>query len=290
MKKILVLVMLCISMNVFSQNIPNASFENWVNNGPFLTPEAWAGNGALIQSGFSHSGDFSIQLSVDTLTNMQTSTLDTIAPNAYTGAQTMGPPQPGASVGGYAFTASPDSLIGWVKYTSIEGDGFRIIVELSRWDTVSASRSIIATAFYSDFVTIDDFTRFAIPLEYSSSETPDTAFIQIESANMQSKHIGTTLWVDDLDFTFGNTAVNNIEMSKLVNVFPNPAHDILTVETNTLTNGDIISVYNIQGQLLLQQSILQSKMEINISMLSKGIYILKIQNEEVNIAKRFIKE
>ena len=74
-------------------------------------------------------------------------------------------------------------------------------------------------------------------------------------------------------------------------IYPNPANDNITIEnTSSTTNQDeMISIYNIQGQLLLQQLMQQQKAEINVSGFAGGIYILKIKTENGVEIKKFVK-
>jgi uncharacterized repeat protein (TIGR03803 family) len=90
--------------------------------------------------------------------------------------------------------------------------------------------------------------------------------------------------IDPIVGIIENTDLDNI------NIYPNPANDILTVEGTELIKETILSVYNLQGQLLLKQTVKQAKEEINISGLAKGIYLLKVSNRENIKVKKFVKE
>ncbi|MDP5091820.1 MAG: T9SS type A sorting domain-containing protein, partial [Polaribacter sp.] len=67
-------------------------------------------------------------------------------------------------------------------------------------------------------------------------------------------------------------------------LYPNPASNNLTV----ITEQEIktIEIYNIQGQKVKTSN----QKQINVSDLAKGIYLVKIQNNENSIlTKKFIK-
>lgn len=64
-------------------------------------------------------------------------------------------------------------------------------------------------------------------------------------------------------------------------LYPNPTDNKITLELNShfSCNNDIdFSIYNIQGQLLIQQRIIQRKTDFDICMFKKGVYILKLRN------------
>ena len=75
-------------------------------------------------------------------------------------------------------------------------------------------------------------------------------------------------------------------------IYPNPAKDNLIIELkgNKIIQNTSLSIYNIQGQLLKQFAIKESKTEIDIQSFSTGIYIVKVNNEKENFVSRFVKE
>lgn len=82
-------------------------------------------------------------------------------------------------------------------------------------------------------------------------------------------------YVDGCDI--GINEISDIKNEPII--YPNPAKDKITVSIKEKQSiaGLNLSIYNIQGQLLLQQNITQNKSEIAISQLLQGIYIAKIR-------------
>ena len=75
-----------------------------------------------------------------------------------------------------------------------------------------------------------------------------------------------------------------------ITVCPNPANDLITIENSLIAENEMVSIYGIQGQLLLQQTIHQAKTEIDISNLDKGVYIVRVIGNDINVSKKIIKE
>ena len=73
-------------------------------------------------------------------------------------------------------------------------------------------------------------------------------------------------------------------------VYPNPAKDNITVETSVLYNDALILIYNIEGQLLTQQTMQQKKTAIDVSTFDTGVYVLKVKTDNLITVKKFIKE
>ena len=71
---------------------------------------------------------------------------------------------------------------------------------------------------------------------------------------------------------------NNLE----VTLYPNPVHDILNIETALEVKS--IEIYNIQGQKVLSSN----QKQINVSDLAAGMYMVRIQDVDNNIATKKI--
>ena len=82
------------------------------------------------------------------------------------------------------------------------------------------------------------------------------------------------------------------DFSSTIQVFPNPTNDRITISgmNGNYSGKTSISVYNLQGQLLLQQSANQETVEINLNSLAKGMYVLKLNSSNNYVVKRIIKE
>jgi hypothetical protein len=81
------------------------------------------------------------------------------------------------------------------------------------------------------------------------------------------------------------------QMSSL-NIYPNPAIDHITIELSepgSNINGTI-TIFGMSGLSLIQQQVQDSRPEINISLLPKGIYFVKLSSIEKNEFGKFIKE
>ena len=261
----------------YAQTIPNADFESWTLAGPFETPDGWAAGPSVSKSTSAHSGTYAIQLKTDTFTNPMTSTLDTIPGMANTGMRGLGPGAGGTN--GYAFTSRPDSLVGWYLFTPIAGEMSTINVNLTKWNTGTSSNDIVGTASFLGGAT-GTYTRFSIPITYSSTDIPDTANIDLINGDPMMRLIGATLLVDDLAFISNLTGISDVRSTTIsMQCYPNPVNDIVHVAH---TKGTEISLYSAVGMLI--ESIDNKGndvIEFNVSSLSNGLYFIRASNGEV---------
>jgi hypothetical protein len=73
-------------------------------------------------------------------------------------------------------------------------------------------------------------------------------------------------------------------------VYPNPADNLITVTTfqGTAIN-TMLSIYSIEGKLILQQALVKEKTELDVSTLTKGIYIMQVTENNKTERVKFIK-
>jgi hypothetical protein len=96
-----------------------------------------------------------------------------------------------------------------------------------------------------------------------------------------------TYYFDDMVFGDADLAIQSFATTN-VKMYPNPATDNVTINAlNTIEN---VSFFNILGQEVLNVNPKSNSVNINVSELSKGIYIVKLVSEGKNATSKFIKE
>ncbi|MHC1774347.1 MAG: T9SS type A sorting domain-containing protein [Lentimicrobium sp.] len=87
-----------------------------------------------------------------------------------------------------------------------------------------------------------------------------------------------------------NGIYGNIISNKDLHLYPIPAKDNITIENSALSEHLLISIYSIEGELLIEQTTQQVKTDVDISGLASGIYIIKATSDKGVTVKKFIKE
>ena len=96
--------------------------------------------------------------------------------------------------------------------------------------------------------------------------------------------VGTILKTDDGG---GPMGVNEITpISNSLKIYPNPASGNITLET---PETGTLSVYNLNGILVLEQKITKQTTTIDVSKLSEGLYVLKVVGEKKVFVGKFMK-
>ncbi|MBI5540901.1 MAG: T9SS type A sorting domain-containing protein [Bacteroidia bacterium] len=162
--------------------------------------------------------------------------------------------------------------------------------------------SINSNANWDSLVYLNYYTVYTGSYGCGCPNCSFTAYIGVRVQVASSYKYG---WIKIAGLTFnpwGNTTLtmgefacenigNGVNMHtnnrELKSVYPNPANDKLTIES---LQKSIILISDMQGQVILEQNLKQGITDINISGLSKGIYILKQVGNNKTEVTRIIKE
>lgn len=157
----------------------------------------------------------------------------------------------------------------WIQRKTLYGDNLGELVETSAWEPSSEN----------DWVTVH-------MTNITSSYWVDNfrAKFQFENDN------GNNFFIDDINIYQGSTSDDVVvgldEITTeiaLLNVYPNPAEDVLNVNFSLPVNEKInISIVNTTGQKLLQKSINGNSgnniVVVNTDSISAGVYFVKVSN------------
>lgn len=100
--------------------------------------------------------------------------------------------------------------------------------------------------------------------------------------------LGNHLFKDSCNVVEVGIAENKLP-SNQITISPNPASDIITIESLSKVS-TTIAIYTLQGKLLRQTPLRQAKTDINIADFDAGVYIIRVIGDDINMAKKIIKE
>jgi len=141
----------------------------------------------------------------------------------------------------------------------------------------------------AEFTSTDVDCNIAI---HNSFEAEYFGYLEIMSIYyIESDEEGLVLSIETPPFGFGvfkNYTLSNTQFEQnLIEIYPNPSHSIVHIETHNLPIYKV-EIYHLNGQKV--KSIASDFESIEISNLTSGLYIMKISTERGIINKKFIKE
>ena len=175
----------------------------------------------------------------------------------------------------YTFTATfsgtsydADQVLVWIDYNQ-DGDfddsGEQVLVTAKKKSPWTGSITIPANAPAGK-------TRMRVRL-HDSSLTPN------------STPCGTSSFgqVEDYSLNIGQLAVSDVKKNN-ISVYPNPASDVLNI--SNVSSKTKFEIFNIGGQLVNQGT---TDGKVNVSKLTKGVYILTVESNGEKSQTKFIK-
>lgn len=131
--------------------------------------------------------------------------------------------------------------------------------------TASTGCNYVSSNIASGAVTSGTSVKFRFQLNYEAGAT--NALVYIDNVNISQTTLSTS------DFS-----QNNLDVA----LYPNPVNDVLNIET--ALELQTIEIYNLHGQKVLSSN----QKQINVSDLSAGMYMVRIQDVENNTATKKI--
>lgn len=91
-----------------------------------------------------------------------------------------------------------------------------------------------------------------------------------------------------LEYTGITTGITEIPMSESVSIYPNPLSDLLTINLKDWKYDATVSLFDIQGRKILEQTFTGNLAYLNVENLEKGLYLLKVEGKEKRFATRVV--
>lgn len=85
------------------------------------------------------------------------------------------------------------------------------------------------------------------------------------------------------------TAITDVAAADMMQVYPNPASDRMTIQTGTASEKTNVEISNISGQIVGRYILAAGNNTISVADLSTGSYFIKVSNSQMNAVKKFAK-
>jgi len=176
--------------------------------------------------------------------------------------------------GGIPFTDRPPALTGSYKNFPAQGDSTMVVVFLTRYMGTKGKRDTLGIGAMFSKQTVENWTNFAVPINYYSDDTPDTMNIVVVSSNMIQPNKDSKMYIDNLafDYSFG---IGETNPDLATSVFPNPANNELSMSFDRELDASL-SIFSNEGQVLYTARVRGNEHHIDVSDFASGTYYFAI--------------
>jgi photosystem II stability/assembly factor-like uncharacterized protein len=89
----------------------------------------------------------------------------------------------------------------------------------------------------------------------------------------------------------GSTGLNeNFIFSEILKIYPNPSKDKITISSPSITKDTKLSIFNVNGEKVIERLLTDNETQLDISTLPRGVYFVKVQNETMVGVGKMVKE
>lgn len=292
-------IFLCSSLAMFAlldlsfAQIPNNSFETWTNMGNYSNPDGWGtmNNTTAIASVYTatkgspgNPGTAYLKLTSQTVGS---SVVNGIAVSGQLDSITKQP------ISGFAFNQRPQKITGKWQHMIYGTSQGSVSAKLTRWNTTTNSREIVATASQTLSGMAMSWATFTINFIYQTGNYPDTCIIVLKASGA-SPAVDDYLWIDNLSFSGIVASINSLDnFINNVAVYPNPSNKNITVELNLKSSEKTtFELIDLTGKIVLSKTAFlpqgESMQNFDISGLAKGAYLMRIVSKNESETKKII--
>jgi hypothetical protein len=244
-KIILSVIIFCFFGHLKGQNIPNNSFENWINiGGWFDNPDFWMTNNSqivvpVVKDTNAYDGNFAVKL-------------NTIGIRPYVRSK-------------FVFHAHPLLIEAFVKSNILSGDSVDIHVK------IYAGGNLVDSGRWTSTTSINGWTLQQIPVTMNNPFTDS-----LEIIIMGGHQTGTTLSVDAMSAVTTGIDLHNAELH--YTLFPQPASKKAKLEFDNRAHENFsFTLYNCKGQSVQNINyITDNHIKLDLSSFRGGLYLFRL--------------
>lgn len=199
----------------------------------------------------------------------------------------------GGSNAGSPYTAQPEKLSFYYKYTPVGNDSAFVGVIFSKWNSLSG----ISDSINGNIMRLgaaSTFTKMELPFNWTGAPNPDSVLIGLASGDLETEsgNPGSKVIFDNLMFEFGVGISTPVPaFANAVQLYPNPAGDHLYIDlSHTDLQSGQVRIVNILGQSMYAGSFngTDNPMLINLEGYQSGTYLYEIRSGETTFTGKFI--
>lgn len=285
MKKLVLVGSLFMNLSSFAQTLPNAGFEDWSNMGAYEDPNNWITFNMF--SEFSPTYPIGVAKTTDAYSGTYACALETKLDESDTSiVPAFLLSGTGNFFSGLSFIANtvrPNTMSFYYKYTPVNGDTSTVTVSFTKWDFNTNTQITVGFGGLALNTVTSGFTLAQIPIEYFTTDVPDTMLVFAITSEGELPQVGTQLILDDFSFSMFGVGVSEVNLITS-SVYPNPAKNEVQF---SVANGKPTEAVltDLNGKEVGRYELNTTSKTVDVSDLKQGIYLYQLNENGKTISK-----
>ena len=300
-KHLLIIIFFSFSIGIMAQQPENFSFEEWEMVGfedQFPEPVDWSSlktsepdnlanvsPEVMFKSTDAHTGSFSIRLENKSVFGIVANGIITNGRihADFDPAEGYTYTDPDDSRWNTPLTERPDSLVGYYKYISVDGDaaqlqallhtGFASQPQADSSNWIALAKANLAAE------NVPNWTRFSIPFNYFLDIDPEFILFNFSSGAGLDAIAGSEAWFDDIELVYNVDGIDEQLADNLMNAYGYENTIVADLTRFGMGTRFELGIYDLTGKMVKKQS-LESGSKYEINDFQPGLYICSFQNSD----------
>jgi hypothetical protein len=188
------------------------------------------------------------------------------------------------------FTARPDSVAIWVKYTPSGTDTAQVKVILhtgagSQPPTPANMPNRVGFAQINITGNVSSWTRYVVPFTYFSTVNPEYILVILTSGAGFEALEGSIALFDDLEMIYNANSIDDIKEPQPL-VYTSGHTLYLDKLPASYFNNSTIEILSVSGAIVYSQALNSSRITLDQGVISDGLYILRITGSEKSLVQK----
>ncbi|KFC21590.1 T9SS type A sorting domain-containing protein [Chryseobacterium sp. FH1] len=177
-----------------------------------------------------------------------------------------------------------------VAGVDFDWDGNVLVYDYTEGDFVESSKTFLGNRWYNVKIEMDFATKVAnyyVDSSLIATNSIDPTLANYSIVDLMTDDYGSGFYVDNIEVR-DTSLISTSEVSKkdIFRVYPNPTVDVVNFDVAGKINS--VEVYDAAGKLV--KTTKDGAKSLNVSALSKGSYVVKVQTENGSHTQKLIKK
>ena len=190
---------------------------------------------------------------------------------------------PVIKAGGFPISSNPSLLNFYMMMSHAEPDTPYYVYLFTRWNMVDQKEDTLSYAqvdLPDSPENMNQWISYTDTIKYTGPGTADTVRLIFFGGRFGNSSLqGNATFLDDVSFYYPTTGLVSLDGSPVIEIYPNPASNLLTVKTGQYKTGNELRLFDAEGRNVKSVPVENYSTAVDISGLSTGEYLFRLSDK-----------